>query len=102
MSSWPTLRIYVSRGCAGCGSALALADTVRQSRPQCPVEVIDLRPAGEPYCLAEAALSRGLSAAIWPAWGRPKALGERLAATLCQLARHTPAEPVVARRDRRA
>ncbi|MGH3981147.1 MAG: thioredoxin family protein [Pseudonocardiaceae bacterium] len=42
----PTLRIYVAPGCAGCRTALTLAETVRQARPNHPTEVIDL--AGQP------------------------------------------------------
>ncbi|MCA1675745.1 MAG: hypothetical protein ABR608_09470 [Pseudonocardiaceae bacterium] len=38
----PTLRIYVTPGCAGCRTALKLADAVRQARPHHPIEVIDL------------------------------------------------------------
>ncbi len=38
----PTLRIYVALGCAGCRTALRIADAVRQARPEHPVEVIDL------------------------------------------------------------
>ncbi|MDQ3579042.1 MAG: hypothetical protein M3443_15905 [Actinomycetota bacterium] len=38
----PTLRIYVAPGCAGCRTALKLAEAVRQARPYHPVEVIDL------------------------------------------------------------
>ncbi|WP_309117692.1 thioredoxin family protein [Saccharothrix sp.] len=38
----PTLRIYVAPGCAGCHTALGLAEAVRQARPDHTVEVIDL------------------------------------------------------------
>ena len=38
----PTLRIYVAPGCAGCRTALTLAEVVRQARPDHPIEVIDL------------------------------------------------------------
>ena len=38
----PTLRIYVAPGCAGCRTALNLAEAVRRARPHHPVEVIDL------------------------------------------------------------
>lgn len=38
----PTLRIYVAPGCAGCRTALDIAETVRHARPHQPIEVIDL------------------------------------------------------------
>lgn len=38
----PPLRIYVAPGCAGCRTALSLAEAVRHARPDHPVEVIDL------------------------------------------------------------
>jgi hypothetical protein len=38
----PTLRIYLAPDCAGCRTAQAIADAVRQARPDHPVEVIDL------------------------------------------------------------
>lgn len=41
-SGRPTLRIYVAPGCAGCRTALAVAETVRQARPDHLVEVVDL------------------------------------------------------------
>jgi hypothetical protein len=36
------LRIFVAPGCAGCRTALTLAEAVRQARPGRPIEVIDL------------------------------------------------------------
>ena len=41
-SGRPTLRIYVAPGCAGCRTALSLAEAVRQARPGHRIEVIDL------------------------------------------------------------
>jgi alkyl hydroperoxide reductase subunit AhpF len=38
----PTVRIYVAPGCAGCRTALTLAEAVRHARPGYPIEVIDL------------------------------------------------------------
>jgi hypothetical protein len=38
----PALRIYIAPGCAGCRTALTLAETVRRARPGQPIEVIDL------------------------------------------------------------
>lgn len=42
----PILRIYVAPGCAGCRTALDLAEAVRAARPHQPIEVINL--ADEP------------------------------------------------------
>lgn len=38
----PVLRIYVAPGCAGCRTALTIAEAVRHARPGHPIEVIDL------------------------------------------------------------